>query len=281
VYIRGNNWKGDLDKAEIEERLKNYTINITKEGSQLVARAERKNRNWNDWKNGLSISFKISCPEKVSTDVETSGGSITMKKLNGSQKINTSGGSITLRSISGKLKGGTSGGSISLDDCHNSIDLSTSGGSITADDSDGDIKLETSGGSLNFRNLQGTIHGSTSGGSIRADNIKGEFITSTSGGGIHLKNISASLDASTSGGGIEAEITSLGKYLKLETSAGGINVTMPMNKGMDLDLDANKVNISTLNNFSGTKEKDRVKGKVNGGGVLVKMEASSGNITIN
>ena len=282
VYVRANNWRGhELDKEEIEERLKNYTISITKEGSSLIAKAERKNKSWNDWKNGLSIGFKVFCPKKVSTDASTSGGSISMKNLDGSQKLNTSGGSITLRTISGKLRGSTSGGSITIDDCNNDIDLSTSGGSINAEDSDGNIKLETSGGSLNFHNLQGTIHGNTSGGSIKADMIKGEFITSTSGGGIHLKGISASLDASTSGGGIDVEMTSLGKYLKLETSAGGINVRMPMDKGMDLDLDANRVSVSSLSNFSGTQEKDRVKGKANGGGILVKMGANSGHITIN
>jgi uncharacterized protein involved in outer membrane biogenesis len=281
VYIHANNWKGnELNKAEIEERLKNYTITISKEGNKLVAKAERKNKNWNDWKNGLSVAFKVFAPEKASTDLNTSGGSINLKKMTGNHHVNTSGGSITLRDLSGKMKGGTSGGSINIDNCHNQIDLETSGGSITANDSDGDIHLETSGGSLNFRNLQGTIHGSTSGGSVRADNIKGEFITSTSGGSIHLKGIAATLDASTSGGGIDAEIISLGKYVKLSTSAGGINVQMPLDKGIDLDLDANRVHVP-LTKFDGNVEKDRVKGKLNGGGILVKMEASSGNITIN
>lgn len=285
VYVRSNNWNGksELSKEEIEERLKDYELTIAQEGETLVCKSKRKNENddrW-DWKKSLSISFKITVPEKTATDLATSGGSIRLAKLSGTQNFSTSGGSLHLDALSGTVKGRTSGGSIQLANCSEQLDLATSGGSIKADACKGDIKLVTSGGSIQLTQVDGNVRATTSGGSIRGGDIKGELVASTSGGSIRLTGVAAALKASTSAGGIDAEITSLGKYLDLSTSAGGIHVQMPLNKGLDLDLRANRVNVGTLNNFNGTREKDRVSGKLNGGGTLVTMRASSGSIHVN
>ncbi len=284
IYVRGNNWNGssELNKEEITERLKDYELTVAMDGETLICKSKRKSENdkW-DWKQGLSISFKITVPEKTTTDLATSGGSIKLAKLSGNQNFATSGGSLRLEQLSGNVKGRTSGGSIHLTNSQEQLDLATSGGSIKAEGCNGDIKLVTSGGSIQLDGLSGNIRATTSGGSIKGGDIKGELTAVTSGGSIRLTGVAAALKASTSAGGINAEIVSLGKYLDLSTSAGGIHVQMPMNKGLDLDLRANRVNVGTLNNFSGIMEKDRVNGKLNGGGTLVTMRASSGSISLN
>ena len=265
VYIRPNNWNGSsLSKAEIEERLEEYELSVKKEGGTVYCLAKRKREsNWNDWKKSLNITFKIYSPEKVSTDLQTSGGGINLKNLTGNLEFTTSGGGLKLTNLGGNVKGRTSGGGIDLTGCRDVIDVSTSGGGIGADNCKGDIRLSTSGGGLRLKGLDGTIKATTSGGGVRAEEITGELITSTSGGSI------------------DADIKSFGKYLSLSTSAGSINVRMPMDKGLDLDLDANRVRVPEIKNFSGRMEKDRVKGTVNGGGIPVTMDANSGGIHIN
>ncbi len=283
MYVRSNNWNGksNLSKEEIEERLEEYNITVRRAGTELQAIAERKNKGWNDWKRSLSISFKVYVPEKITTDISTSGGSITLVQLKGKQDFQTSGGSLNLQDIGGQVRGRTSGGSIKLNGGSDNLDLQTSGGSITAENVRGSLQLSTSGGSINLKNLSGNTKATTSGGSIKADGIEGELRTSTSGGSIRLTAINASLEASTSGGGIEAEMIGLGSYLKLASSAGSIRVKMPMDKGMDLDLDGDRVQVGELSKFDGTLEKDRVKGSVNGGGITVRMDASAGGVYIN
>jgi hypothetical protein len=279
VYVRGNNGGDKLSKEEIENRLKEYELSVKKDGETISCIAKRKNES--NWKNGLSISFKIYSPEKISTDLVTSGGGISLKNLTGNLGFSTSGGGLKLQNLGGNVKGRTSGGGIDLTNCRDIVDLSTSGGGIRAEDCKGDLKLRTSGGGFTLKNLDGTIYASTSGGGVKAENIKGEFVASTSGGSIHLEDMMASIKASTSGGGISADIKSLGKYLSLSTSAGSIRVTMPLDKGMDLDLDGNRVKIPEIKNFSGRIDKDRVKGTINGGGVPVSMDANSGGVYIN
>ena len=281
VIIRPNNWNGkkELSKDEIDERLQDYELTIKQEGDMLICKAKRKKEDWSDWKNSLSISFRITVPEKTTTDLATSGGSIRLANLTGNQSFTTSGGSLYLTDLKGNIKGRTSGGSIHVANCQERVDLSTSGGSIKAEDSNGDLRLITSGGSISLDNISGDIEASTSGGSIRGNNLKGSLEASTSGGSIRISKMGGSLKASTSAGSVEVEMVSLGKFLDLATSAGGIRVQMPANNGMDLDLRGNKVDVA-LKNFDGTIEKDRVKGALNGGGTAVSMRASAGSIQL-
>lgn len=284
MYVRanGNNWNTQLSNEEIEERLRDYDISIQKEGNTLVATAKPKRTDGNWWNNkrSVSISFKFFTPRNVNTRLNTSGGSIRLAHLTGSQQFETSGGSLGMADLTGQITGRTSGGSVKLDGCKNQIDVETSGGSIEATNSSGTIKLETSGGSLKLGNLNGVISAHTSGGSISADQIDGELKTSTSGGSIRIRDMAGSIEATTSGGSVEANLTRVDKFVTLETSAGSVRVRMPMDKGMDLDLDGNRVS-APLTNFNGTVEKDRIKGKLNGGGIPVRLTASAGSVSIN
>jgi DUF4097 and DUF4098 domain-containing protein YvlB len=106
------------------------------------------------------------------------------------------------------------------------------------------------------------------------------LITHTSGGSIHLSDLSCSLETSTSGGNIDVSIKQLGKYIKISNSAGNVDVTLP-NKGLDLDLSASKIKTGQLSNFSGKVDDEEINGKLNGGGVPVRIDAGSGKISLN
>ena len=281
MYVRANNWNGsDVSDDEIEDRLKEYDITIRREGNNVVAIAKPKDNNGMNWKKGLSISFKVYAPRNFATDLRTSGGSIRLDNLNGEQRFTTSGGSIDVNDLKGNIKGRTSGGSIEATNCADNVDLVTSGGSIKAESMVGNIRLITSGGSISLADLNGKITATTSGGGVRADGIQGDFETRTSGGSIRMKNLAASVKASTSAGSIEADFDRLGDYVALSTSSGSVRVNMPLNKGLDLDLRGNRVSID-LKNFDGRMDKDRVQGSLNGGGIPVKLSASSGSVYVN
>ncbi|MEA5459222.1 hypothetical protein VB796_09250 [Arcicella sp. LKC2W] len=278
VYVRGNNWKEEISKEELEERLQNYELTISQNGNTLIAFSKNKTNNWG--KKSLSIAFKAFVPTKITTDLSTSGGSISVKEIAGNAVGKTSGGSISVTNCKNKIDLKTSGGSISATNCTGDIDLITSGGSISATDLDGIIDLKTSGGSISLDNLKGKTSAITSGGSIKATELRGESIVKTSGGSIVLSEIRGTLDAATSAGSIDAEILELGTSLNLSVSSGSMNVKMPMNKGATLDWAANKINVSPLNHFQGNTEKNYIKGTLNGGGIPINLKVSSGNLTV-
>jgi DUF4097 and DUF4098 domain-containing protein YvlB len=281
VYIRGNN-NHDLSKEEIQKRLTNdFDMDISVTGHELKATVKTKHQiNWN--REGLNISFKIYVPEQVATDLHTSGGGIHLDNLKGNEKFNTSGGGLEIDHVTGTIYGRTSGGGIQVSNSSDNIDLHTSGGGIEARNCNGTIKLETSGGGLRLSNLKGDIRATTSGGGVDGNNIEGELVTSTSGGGIDLREMNCSLSASTSAGSLRAQMKHVGKYLRLDTSAGNIEVELPLKQGLDLNMRAERINQhpSEISNFSGEWGKDRVNGKVNGGGISVDANASSGNINV-
>src|SRR5215213_6713655 len=105
VYITPNNNKDDLSKDEIQQRLnERYNLDINVSGGKLSAIAKPKEKNM-DWRKALSISFKVFVPQNVSTDLNTSGGSISLKNLSGDQEFSTSGGSLDIEKLTGKIYG--------------------------------------------------------------------------------------------------------------------------------------------------------------------------------
>ncbi|WP_295677110.1 DUF4097 family beta strand repeat-containing protein [uncultured Mucilaginibacter sp.] len=276
IYVHGNN-NSDLTREEIKKRLEaDYQLEVSVSNNEVHAFAKRKHEggfNW-DWRRQLSISFKIYVPKAVNTHLETSGGSIHLDNLSGNENFSTSGGSLHLNALAGIIKGETSGGSIEVSNSADDINLETSGGSIKAMDCHGKIRLETSGGSLHLQDLKGEIHAETSGGSIHADNIEGELITGTSGGSVDLTRMACSLQAETSGGSMNVDMARIGKYVKLDVSGGHVTLRLPAKQGLDLNLSANRISKPDLSGFSGEWEKDHVRGKLNGGGIPVNVDAS-------
>jgi len=278
VYVSSNNNRNELSKEEIQQRLNEmYNLTISVANNKLIATAKAKER-ITDWKKALNISFKIFVPKNVSTDLSTSGGSISLSNISGNQNFSTSGGSLNVDNVSGKVDGRTSGGSINLENSKDDIELTTSGGSINAKNCDGKLRLSTSGGSLDLKDLKGDIRATTSGGSVVGRNVEGELIAHTSGGSIHLSDLSCSLETSTSGGNIGVSIKQLGKYVKISNSSGNIDLELPKGKGMNLDLSGDKIKTDHLDNFNGKVDDDEVNGKLNGGGVTVKVDAGNGRI---
>lgn len=278
VYIAPNNSRDDLSRDEIQKRLdEKYDLNVSVVNNKLIATAKPKEK-MRDWKNALSISFKVFVPQNVSSNLTTSGGSISLKNVSGNHNFTTSGGSLNVDGVSGKIDGRTSGGSINLENSKDDIELTTSGGSINARNSEGNLKLITSGGSLLLDDLKGNIKATTSGGSVSGKNIEGELSAFTSGGSIQFSNLACSLETGTSGGNVAVSFTALGKYVKISNSAGNINVELPKGKGLDLNLSAMKIKTDHLENFNGKIDDEQIDGKLNGGGIPVSVKAGSGKI---
>ncbi len=281
VYVTGNNMFTP-SKEEIKKRLEDdYKLDISVTNHELRAVAKNRHSNeggWN-WNKSLNISFKIYVPQDVATNLETSGGSIHLDNLKGEERFSTSGGSLHVDHLTGNIHGRTSGGSIQVSNSSNNIDLETSGGSVHADNCSGTIKLGTSGGSIHLEQLNGKIDATTSGGSVECNNIKGELRTGTSGGSINMTDLACSLDTYTSGGNIHVQMSQVGKFVKIDVSGGHVDLQLPSKQGLDLNLHGNKVTADLGGNFSGTKEKDRIDGKLNGGGIPVNV-SGGGRITL-
>jgi len=232
--------------------------------------------------------------------VKTSGGDIDILDVMGEVVAKTSGGDIVVKNNKARVDAKTSGGDIELENVGAEVDASTSGGDIDVNGSAGTINVSTSGGDIDLKNINGAAVAKTSGGDIEASNVKDGVKVSTSGGDIDLANIQGFIEGTTSGGDIEAEMTlkdfSKDHHVDLRSSGGDITVWLPEKLPATINAEIKLSGSSwgdsdydIYSDFSLEKEEQksgkRVEaihshGKINGGGDLINIQTSNGNIKI-
>lgn len=154
------------------------------------------------WHHEAVCNLTLMVPRKLSMDIRTVDGGISVQDLEGYAGCRTVDGSITLKGISGevharavdgaitarhlkaRLKGGTVDGNITLEQVEGGLDLQTVDGSIHAEDLDGwgegialrtvdgniSVKLGQAKGDLELRAVDGTIHATVAGLELKKTN---------------------------------------------------------------------------------------------------------------
>jgi DUF4097 and DUF4098 domain-containing protein YvlB len=159
----------------------------------------------------------------------------------------------------------------------------TSGGGIHVNDCEGKLKINTSGGGIDVAGGAGTLDGDTSGGSVSVKEFHGPMRVETSGGGITIYGATGKVEGSTSGGSINAVLAApVTDLVKLETSGGGITLRVPGDAAFNLDAETSAGNVRSELQVAGggNKERDHLKGPVNGGGKTVWLRTSAGSIHV-
>ncbi|MBI1925900.1 DUF4097 family beta strand repeat protein [Candidatus Poribacteria bacterium] len=257
------------DTRAATEIFKDFVVTLEqKNGRDVVITAKHKRGKdfWNNGRNQLSVHFRITVPQKYNVDLKTARGSISIVALEGEVRVQTSGGSLHFGEIKGALWGQTSGGSIDLKGCQGNVYIKTSGGSLDVGNVDGEVEVETSGGSIHIASVKGNVTARTSGGGIRVEEA-GQVI------------------ATTSGGSIEAHISRQPKGdCALETSGGSVTAYLADDIAVNVDAQTSGGRVSTdlpvAMTVQGEMSKNKLQGTINGGGPLLKLRTSGGNMRL-
>jgi len=238
-------------EAEADEVLKKLDLTIKQDGNDVIATASYEDGmgfHFGSWP-PVQVEFVVTVPSGASAELKTSGGDVGVGDLAGDVRARTSGGNIRLGSIGGDIDASTSGGNVVLAEGRGSVKLSTSGGNVAVERVLGPADLDTSGGDIRVDSVRSTLTARTSGGDVKATfegPLKGDCTLSTSGGEVKAsvgKEAAFQLEASTSGG---------------EVDAAGITIT----------IDHGGIGRSSLS------------GQVNGGGPVLKLHSSGGDIKV-
>jgi len=210
-----------------------------------------------------NVRFEIQVPTQTELDVDTSGGAIKISGLSSPAKLETSGGGIRVRDLAGDLEAHTSGGGIELDHIR------------------GRVRVETSGGGIEGREIDGPIEADTSGGSVNLERVSGDIRAHSSGGGIHISEAGSRIEADTSGGGIVASFArGNARGGSLETSGGGIRVSVDPTVGLRIDASGNSVRAEIPITVQGSISRGKLQGNMGGGGELLRLHTSGGGVQI-
>jgi hypothetical protein len=225
-------------------------------------------------------------------NAETGGGPIDVGTTNGELGLHTGGGSIVVHHANGRVVAETGGGGIEILAGAQGADVQTGGGSIVVRQCNGKIKVSTGGGNIDLGDIGGAADIETGGGSIRLSSAKGPVHAQTGGGGIELLGV-PSARAETGAGGITVKLVNAGGQRNdsvLETSAGDITVyiasdvainvraNVELGNGHRITSDFPDIHIHSEGDQWGPKTLS-ADGSLNGGGPLLKVRTTTGNIS--
>jgi hypothetical protein len=234
----------DPTDSNVKKKLEEFEIDIKQEDRKVIVLIRNIKKSGSKLgRDDISLKLKIAAPQQMSTQISTFGGTITLSGLQSDQKLESGGGSIRLFDCAGSLKVSSAGGNFSMDDFEGLLDLNTGGGSVKIEKFSGEMNIDSSGGSAT------------------------------------LFDIKAKVALRSSGGGIQSNFSDVKEEISLVSSGGNISVVFPKQLPMDILLKGSNV-ISQHDNFEGDSKKSQVIGKINGGGVAVKVEAGSGKVRV-
>ena len=223
----------------------------------------------------------------------TRGGGIDVQRVTGDLVVKTGGGSIDIGDVGGHLTANTGGGGISIESGGQAVVVETGGGGIDIGTVTGPLKAHTGGGGIDIKSAGETTYAETGGGGVTVDGSRGPVKVQTGGGGITVENARGSIEAETGGGGITAELViddpEVDTHIDLDSGGGNLTLALPANLQATIDAELRlqhpnrRYEIHSDFDLEIGGDSDRrltAKGAINGGGDLIRLRTTNGDITI-
>lgn len=220
-------------------------VKMTKTDDNNVTITVRWNGSRNDReRQKVRVNFRIAMPRKFNLDLRTTGSG-TIGDVDGTVKAAMRGGSVSFRDVTGPLTARTDGGSVTLHD------------------------------------IGGDLEATANGGSVSVGRINGKAMVRANGGSVTIDEATDAIDAKAAGGSVAAYISKQPRSdSKLIAEAGNVDLRLPASIAVNLDASCSAGRLSSDFSLYGHQDDDRLKGAINGGGPLVMVRASAGNIHI-
>jgi DUF4097 and DUF4098 domain-containing protein YvlB len=194
----------------------------------------------------MRLNFRITMPRKFNLELRT-GGSATVGDLDGWAKARTEGGSLKLGSVSGEVAAKSEGGSVTIGNVGGNLEVRSEGGSATIGRVNGRVVATAEGGSVSIEEATDAINARAEGGSVKAWISKQPHMDS-----------------------------------KITAEAGSIDLRLDASVAVNVDAACTAGRLSSDFSVDGHQVDNpgRLKSAINGGGPLVLLRASAGNIAI-
>lgn len=198
-----------------------------------------------DLSRNISISYEIVVPVETELDSHSGSGSQSIRGIRGPLEASAGSGSLTIEAVDERVEAKTGSGTIDVGSIRGGLEASAGSGRVELEEVTGDIEVETGSGSVRIRGARGSLDVHTGSGSIRA---RGEM-----DGEWHLR-----------------------------ASSGDITVGLPGNSAFDFHCrtSSGSIHADQPVTIQGTMRRNELRGMVGGGGDLLQVRTSSGDIRI-
>jgi hypothetical protein len=190
----------------------------------------------------VRVNFRIAMPRKFNLDLRTVGSG-KIGNLDGTVKAVMRGGSLALGSVNGPVTARTDGGSLAIGD------------------------------------VGGDLEATSNGGSIATGRTNGKVMARANGGSIAIAEATDAIDAKAAGGSVAAYISKQPRSdSRLIAEAGNVELRLPESIALNIDASCSAGHLSSDFSLLDHADNEHWKGTLNGGGPLVMVRASAGNI---
>ena len=204
------------DAREAEALLRSFELSTRSEGEWM---------NWtvNPPRNSPEApELDLSVPRRLRLiHIETRGGSVQAKDLDGELEAHSAGGRMDVDVIGGRTEVRTGGGDIQVGSVGGQLRCFSGGGAVRVRSTGGECWLETAGGEIVVHDAKGQVHATTAGGNIRVDRAGGPVFARTAAGLIQVQQADGEVTAESSGGAIQVDAA---KGVRCDSASGAIRL---------------------------------------------------------
>jgi len=224
--------------------------------------------------------------------VTNAGQDIAVGSVLGDGRFYTTGGRISVREVKGNVDAWSGGGDIQVDSGLRNALLRADAGDVRVNLIGGELEVRCGGGNLILGDIGGRADLRTNAGNLRVHSAKGFVRAETAGGSIELFAVPGAYAETRAGSILASFVPSNGPFQEsfLATSVGDISIYLP--QGLAVTIEAT-IDHGTVHRISSNIPELKIEtsgddwqkaisaeGKLNGGGPVLKIHATDGNISI-
>jgi DUF4097 and DUF4098 domain-containing protein YvlB len=262
VRIHGRITAGDDSSMDAEEKVRYLASNPPVEHTGNIIRIGRIDDR--RLRNNVSISYELEVPAETRLQSRTGSGEQIIDGVRGPAELSTGSGNLTGTNIAAEVRARTGSGRINLDAIGGRVEASTGSGSIRVTRCAGGLRANSGSGSITFEQT-----------------APGDVEVQTGSGSLNLSGIRGALRAETGSGSITAGGEPTGEW-RIDAASGGITLRLTPDSAFDLDArtSSGRITVDHPVTVTGTVHPKELRGRVRGGGVLLGVRTSSGDIRI-
>jgi hypothetical protein len=180
----------------------------------------------------------------------------------------------------------TGSGDVIVEGTHGNADVQTGSGDVKLASITGEVHLQTGSGNIRAHSISGAVRGSTGSGDVELEETgSGDVDIHTGSGNITARGVQGGFRGEAGSGDITAEGTQSGSW-EIHTGSGNVRVKLPGNSAFDADIATSSGSIDVGSPIEMTVQgrvddsHKNIRGKVRGGGPLLRVRTGSGDIHI-
>jgi DUF4097 and DUF4098 domain-containing protein YvlB len=165
------------------------------------------------------------------------------------------------------------------------VKVRSSRGDLKMSNFNGSAYAQVSRGGIALNGINGAVHIDASRGDVHCNQLVGNVHVAASRGNIELARIDGPMDVSTSRGDVEVSLINPNRGANVSTSRGNVTITLPREFAADIEAHTSRgyveCDLPLANNERASRQRDEdLSGRLNGGGKLLKVKTSRGDIDI-